>query len=249
MVEPLIRLRNVSKYFQGRCVLRNLNLEIFRGEILVVLGKSGSGKSVLLRQIMGLESSDGGEVIYDPGLLDRSGSLDSGKMGLVFQGGALFDFMSVLDNVSFYLAVHYGKHKISEEEVKERALQVLDWVGLREAAHMAPSRLSGGMRKRVALARSIVYNPEVLLYDEPTAGLDPVTGREIGRLIRKLRDEKSITGIVVTHELDLAVALADRVALHSKGTIVYFADKETFLNSRDVDVAEFLSGYRAGGVL
>ncbi|MEG0037508.1 MAG: ATP-binding cassette domain-containing protein, partial [Victivallaceae bacterium] len=189
-LKPIVRLENITKNFHGRHVLDDLSLEIFRGEILVILGKSGSGKSVLLRQIMSLEAPDSGRVVYDPGLLDASGKPDFGKIGLVFQGGALFDFMSVLDNVAFYLTVHCGKknRKLSDREIGERAFEALTWVGLQEAATLFPSQLSGGMRKRVALARSVVYNPEVLLYDEPTAGLDPVTGGGIGRFIRNLRD-------------------------------------------------------------
>ncbi|WP_213357617.1 ABC transporter ATP-binding protein [Chlamydiifrater phoenicopteri] len=224
----LIIVDRISKSYsdsQGspKTVLDRVSLELYVGELLVVLGKSGTGKSVLLRHIVGLEKPDSGRVYYAPELRDDRGGLKKNSVGLVFQGGALFDFLSVRENIAFPLRFHKDslpREKDEQEEViRSKVSQALFEVGLEGIEDCMPSELSGGMRKRVSLARSMVYSPKVLLYDEPTSGLDPITSREISQLIVRLRKDKGVCGIVVTHDMSLARDIADRIAVHHEGRL------------------------------
>ncbi|AFS27125.1 ABC transporter ATP-binding protein [Chlamydia psittaci] len=254
MVEPWISVDRIYKSYcntegQGHTVLQGISLQVFPDELLVILGKSGTGKSVLLRHIIGLEVPDSGEVRYAKELTHK-GRLKDFTIGMVFQGGALFDFLSVRENVTFGLHAYNERHKVfSQREINAKVDQALSNVGLSYAADFMPSKLSGGMVKRVALARSLVYSPKLVLYDEPTAGLDPMTSREMTHLIFQLRKEQGIGGIVITHDITLALALADRIAIHDQGTIPRIYTKEEFVRTNDALVRQFFAGHQHGEML
>lgn len=236
----MIRIRNLWKRYGSNDVLKGLNLDVNEGEILVILGRSGVGKSVLLRQIIGIEKPDQGTVEIDGVLisaLNRRELFQAVKqMGMLFQSSALFDSMNVEENTIFYLKQH-GDPKTgkdySPEELDQRIVESLNMVGLLDARKKMPSDLSGGMRKRAGLARLIAYRPRMLLYDEPTTGLDPITAQQINELIVKTQDELKGTSIIVTHDINSALYIADRIALHRDGQIVHIGEPEEFLKIDD----------------
>lgn len=242
----MIRIRNLYKSYQGNRVLKGLNLTIETGETLVILGRSGVGKSVLLRQIIGLEKPDEGEVEIDDVMIHHLKGSEFYRtileMGMLFQASALFDSMTVGENTAFYLRQHGKKDgsMYSEKEIKDKTAEALTMVGLEGKEEIMPGELSGGMRKRAALARLIVYRPKILLYDEPTAGLDPITAMQINELIVKIQDELHSTSIVVTHDICSAFFVADRIAMHHDGKILYIATKEEFIKIEDPIVQTFL---------
>jgi len=209
---PLIELRHVSKAFGRLVVLEDLSLSIDAGKCIVVIGASGTGKSVLLKHIVGLLRPDKGEVWYDGQRIDILTERKLMKVrlqfGFLFQQGALFDSMNVLENVSFPLVEHSNK---KSEEVREIATHKLSMVGLKDAGKKMPSELSGGQKKRVALARAIALDPKVILYDEPTTGLDPIRADVINELIIKLQKGLKVTSIVVTHDMQSTLKIADRI--------------------------------------
>lgn len=237
----MIEVKDLWKSYDGHNVLRGLSLTIKAGETLVILGRSGCGKSVLLKQIIGLEKPDSGEVLVDGVSISSLRESDLyfaiREMGMLFQASALFDSMTVGENTAFYLRQH-NKH--SEKETKTLVSHALKMVGLEGKETAMPSDLSGGMRKRAALARLIVYRPKILLYDEPTTGLDPITAMQINDLIVKIQKELNATSIVVTHDLCSAFHVADRIALNHEGKIVYIATKEEFVKIDDPIVQTFL---------
>ncbi|AHK63271.1 Sulfate/thiosulfate import ATP-binding protein CysA [Chlamydia avium] len=245
MKEPWIIVDSIDKSYcdsegQKYQVLHGVSLQVFPDEFLVILGKSGTGKSVLLRHIIGLEIPDSGEVRYSEALTHK-GRLRELTIGMVFQGGALFDFLSVRDNVAFGLHAYNERHKtLSVQEIDEKVNQALANVGLEYVADFMPNKLSGGMVKRVALARSLVYSPKLVLYDEPTAGLDPVTSREMTLLISRVRKEQGIGGVIITHDITLALSLADRIAIHDRGTISRIYTREEFVQTEDPLAKQFL---------
>lgn len=212
--EPIIQLDHVRKYFGSRGVLDDFSLAIHPGETVVILGGSGTGKSVALKLILGLLAADAGIVTFrgaDIHALDEEGLRAMRReVGMLFQGGALFDSMTVFENVAYPLREHYHH---PEEKVREIVAHCLELISLPGIEEMAPSELSGGMRKRVALARAIATNPSVILYDEPTTGLDPANTRRISLLIRKLQQQLHVTSVVVTHDMASAFTVADRIAL------------------------------------
>lgn len=248
MSDPVVELRAVSKAFGEKVVLDAVDLTVARGEVLVILGGSGSGKSVTLRHMNGLTQPDAGEVFVEGVEVSRLAEEELGevrrKVGMLFQMGALFDSMTVFENVAFAL---YEHTKMSGEEIAARVVEVLGFVDLGpDVLSLLPSSLSGGMKKRVSLARTIALKPDVLLYDEPTTGLDPVTAMTINRLIVDLNSRLATTSVVVTHDIASALFVADRIAFLEKGR---FAFVGTPAEARSSDVAAlraFLAAEEAG---
>ena len=238
-----IRFVDIHKSFGDKPVLRGVNLDIGRGETVVVLGGSGSGKSVLLRHAIGLHHPDRGEVWVDGEEITELGEADlvepRKKVGMLFQAGALFDSMTVLDNVAFALREHTDQN---EEQVRERVFEVLALVELEEVENLMPADLSGGMRKRVALARAIALAPRAILYDEPTTGLDPITANTINQLIRSLQERLGVTSIVVTHDIHSAFTVGDRLAFLDEGTIVYEGSAKEAKQATNPKFGRFLRG-------
>ncbi len=231
----MIRLKNVCKSFGENKVLQNLNLEIGNAELFVLVGQSGYGKSVILKHLMGLMKPDSGEVwIDDADMAQLEGRELYRKLldiGMIFQMGALFDSMTVGENVAFYLEEHgirNGK-KIDKEVIPQLVEEALEKVGLKGKENLYPSDLSGGMRKRASIARSVIYQPKYLFYDEPTTGLDPITSVTIIDLIVSQHKELKRTTVVVSHDIVSAIRIADRIGLIENGRILIAAPPEEFM--------------------
>lgn len=243
MAEAVISLRQLNINFGTHTVLDNIDLDVYRGETLAVLGPSGTGKSTVLRSMIGLLEPNGGQIFIQGE--DVSGLDEDGwnrlrmKMGMVFQYSALFDFLTVGENVAFGLRQHTDK---SDEEIQGIVTQMLDLVGLPGTQDLYPAELSGGMKKRVGLARAIAVNPEIVLYDEPTAGLDPIMSRNISRLIKKTQEQLHVTSVLVTHDMQSAFYAADRVAMLYEGHIVAIGTAEEMKNSTNPIVKAFIEG-------
>lgn len=236
----MIHIRNLWKRYGKVDILKGLTLNVEQGEILVILGRSGVGKSVLLRHIIGIEKPDNGVIEVDGIEISSLKQLELYKavknMGMLFQGSALFDSMNVEENTAFHLKQHGNPltgEPYSEAELKEKVSSALAMVGLAGTEKKMPSDLSGGMRKRAGLARLIVYRPSILLYDEPTTGLDPMTAQQISELIVKTQQELKGTSIVVTHDIPSALYIADRIALHQEGKIAHIDTPERFMQIDD----------------
>lgn len=242
----MIEVDDVWKAFDGNDVLKGLNLNIQTGETLVILGRSGVGKSVLLKHIIGITKPDKGSIKVDgvdvATLSGEKLTACTKNMGMLFQGSALFDSMNIEENIGFYLSQHghydTGK-RYTKKEIQDRVDNALEIVGLHGVQKKMPSDLSGGMKKRAALARLIVYRPQYLLYDEPTTGLDPITAMQINELIVKTQQELKATSIVVTHDIISSLFVADRLALHKDGKIAYVATPDEFLKIDD-PIIDFL---------
>jgi phospholipid/cholesterol/gamma-HCH transport system ATP-binding protein len=243
--DELIRFRDVYKSFGPKVVYRGLNLAVQRGEVLTIVGGSGVGKSVMLKMLIGLLKADSGSIVFDGGevtkMRDSELALVRRRVAMLFQSGALFDSISVGDNVAYGLAEHYFE-KMSKADIRERVAWALGLVDLPGVEEMRPSDLSGGMRKRVALARAIALQPEVVLYDEPTTGLDPINTARVNHLIMGLQAKLSITSIVVTHDMKSAFTISDKVAMVHSGRIVCHGSVDEFRASRDPRVADFIEG-------
>lgn len=243
MAEAVISLRQLNITFGTHTVLDNIDLDVYKGETLAVLGPSGTGKSTVLRSMIGLLEPNGGQIFIQGE--DVSGLDEDGwnrlrmKMGMVFQYSALFDFLTVGENVAFGLRQHTDK---SDEEIQGIVTQMLDLVGLPGTQDLYPAELSGGMKKRVGLARAIAVNPEIVLYDEPTAGLDPIMSRNISRLIKKTQEQLHVTSVLVTHDMQSAFYAADRVAMLYEGHIVTIGTAEEMKNSTNPIVKAFIEG-------
>jgi len=241
--QPFIRYVDLHKAFGPKAVLCGVNLEVEQGETLVVLGGSGSGKSVLIRHTVGLHRPDRGEVWVDGTEITRLDEDDlietRKKVGFLFQAGALFDSMTVHDNVSFALREHTDW---DEDRVRERVREVLALVELEGVDELMPSDLSGGMRKRVALARAVVLAPRAVLYDEPTTGLDPITANTINELIRSLQERLGITSIVVTHDIHSALSVGNRIAFLYDGVIRFHGTTAEAREAREPLLRNFLQG-------
>jgi len=239
---PIVAVKELRKSFGDHIVLNGINLSVNRGETLAVLGRSGTGKSVLLRLIIGLEIPDSGSVcIHGQNIvglaLDQMGEIRK-KMGFLFQHAALYDSLTVAENVEFPLAHH--RRDMSRSERGDRVKQLLAEVGMEGDLNKMPSDISGGMQKRVGLARALALEPEILLLDEPTAGLDPISSAEIDDLILKLQRERKMASIVVTHDLHSARTIANRLALLDQGNVVIEGKYEDLQQSDIALVKEFL---------
>ena len=240
---PAIELRGVHKAFGANRVLRGVDLAIHEGETFTILGGSGSGKSVCLKHMMGLLKPDAGRVfVFGEDITDKSETalVATRKVqSLIFQSAALFDSLSVFENVAYPLR----EHRVgSEREIAERVAACLEAVGLPGIANRMPAELSGGMRKRVGVARGIALEPRVILYDEPTTGLDPANQRRVGELIVALQERLRVTSVIVTHELELCFAVSNRVGLLKGGVIAAQGSADAIRNSDEADVRAFLSG-------
>jgi len=241
--EPLFQIRGLVKSYDGRTVLDGVDLDIHRGECLVILGRSGSGKSVTLRQLNGLEKPDAGSVAFDginvSELDERELFPVRRRIAMLFQSGALFDSMNVRDNIAFPLREHTD---LGEAEIAGRVRERLAMVHLKEVEEKMPSELSGGMRKRAALARSLALDPEVVLFDEPTTGLDPTTSATIGKLIDSIQGTLGVTAVVVTHDIPLARRVGDRLAYLSNGKFTFVGPWAEADRADNREFADFLAG-------
>ncbi len=240
---PIIELSGVCKSLGGQPVLHGLDLRVERGETVVIMGRSGAGKSVILKHMVGLMAPDSGEVAFDGHRLDSLSRAElrelRKRMGMLFQGAALFDSMSVGGNISLGLRKHTRLGNTEIEQVVERKLAV---VGLSGTAAKMPAALSGGMRKRVGLARAIAMDPEVVFYDEPTTGLDPITADSINELILSTRNSLGATAIVVTHDVASALKVGTRICLLSGGRIVFEGTPEQVRVTGHPEMKQFLAG-------
>ncbi len=246
----MIEIIELHKSFGKNHVLRGVNLKIDKGESVVVLGGSGSGKTVLLRQIIGLSKPDKGTVMIDGIEISRLNENELNefrkKFGMLFQSSALFDSMSVWENVGFALRQHT---KLHDAKIKEIAREKLALVGLVGVEDIMPSELSGGMRKRVALARAIAMEPEILLYDEPTTGLDPIMAAAINDLIIEMREKLNITSIAITHDIKSAYRIADRIAMLYNGIIIETGTPDEIKNTSNPVVRQFIEGSAVGPIV
>jgi phospholipid/cholesterol/gamma-HCH transport system ATP-binding protein len=243
--EVLIRFRNVKKRFGPKVIYDALDLDVRRGETLTVMGGSGVGKSVMLKMLIGLLVPDDGSILFDGTELMKLDDTQYGvirrRIGMLFQGAALFDSLTVGENVAYGLREHFH-HKMTEAEIEERVATSLQLVGLPGIFDMVPSDLSGGMKKRVGLARTIALQPEVILYDEPTTGLDPVNTARINHLITGISDALKITSIVVTHDMGTAFSVSDKLAFIYRGKVLMHGTPEEFKTSKDVRIYNFIHG-------
>jgi len=237
----MIRFENVVKVLGGRAVLDGVSFEVQRGETFVIVGPSGAGKSVTLKHMVRLLTPDEGRVFVGETCVSEATGRDleqiRTRFGYLFQGGALLAWLSMAENVALPLR---EKTNMSEDEIRARVMEMLRLVGLEEHADKMPDELSGGMRKRAALARAIIRQPEIVLYDEPTSGLDPVTSRTIDSLIERLKREMGVTSVVVTHDLHSALSIGTRIAMLYEGRISELATPETFVASQREEVRSFL---------
>ncbi len=221
MEDTVIEIEHVKKSFGNKIVLKDVNLKISRGENVVVFGKSGSGKSVLIKCLVGLIECDAGKINVlgnDIGELEISElNVVRKKIGFLFQGGALYDSMTVKENLEFPLR---GEKQLSKRQIDDLVIEELGNVGLPDAANKMPSELSGGMRKRIGLARTLILKPEIILYDEPTTGLDPITSKEISRLILDIQKKYTTTSIIITHDVECARLTANRIVVIHEGEFI-----------------------------
>jgi len=241
--EPVIEINNLKKSFGEQVVLKNVSLKLYIGENLVVLGRSGSGKSVLIKCIVRLLNPDEGAIrVLGENVselnTDGLGVLRQ-KIGFLFQSGALYDSMTVKQNLEFPL--RRKKMKLTEKEIEEKVNEVLESVGLADALHKMPSQLSGGMRKRISLARSIVVDPMIMLYDEPTTGLDPVTSDEISSLINDVQKKYKTSSIIITHDIKCARNTANRMIMLNEGEVYKEGKAADFENSTDPFIQSFFN--------
>ena len=225
-----IKIQNISKSFDNKLILDSISCEFMNNQVNVILGKSGTGKSVLLKILIGLFEPDSGSLLIDGEELKNSLSKNDITMSYIFQSSALLNSLSVIDNVTFFL----DEHNIGTKDDRlSKAYDILTSLGIRDSSDKMPSDLSGGMRKRVAIARSLVVNPDIILYDEPTAELDPINTKIISKIINDLNSEKSITQVVVTHDIGLAYSIADKISILDEGKIVISGDIEEVKKSNN----------------
>lgn len=245
----MIKVSHLFKAINGQEILKDINLDLARGEITVILGESGSGKSVLLQHLIGLFKPDRGSVEIDGQDITKMHERDLREVrkgiGYLFQDGALYDFMTVAENVAFPLQEHTN---LKSEQILEKAHRTLKTMGLEGAEGKYPSELSGGMKKRVSLARAIFSRPSIILYDEPTTGVDPITAAAINELIKNLHDKLQVTSIVVTHDMTSAYYVADSIAMLYKGKIIIDGSPSEIQNTEHPVVRQFITGAAKGPI-
>ncbi len=245
----MIELKNVTKYYNSHVVLKDLSIEIQEGEIFVIIGMSGTGKTVTLRHISGLTDPDYGTVLIEGIRMNNASSRVKErlrrKMGVVFQSGALINWLTVGENVSLPLK---EQTDMTDDDIYEAVMTKLKLLRMDDAYYKMPSEISGGMRKRACLARVLVRNPEIILYDEPTSGLDPVMSTVINDLIKRTNAEFGVTSVVVTHDMESAFYLADRIAMLYNGEIVQCDSPENIRNSEHPVVRQFITGEISGPI-
>ncbi len=245
----MIEAKKVYKSFNDRLVLNELSLSIQKGETLVIIGRSGCGKSVFLKHVIGIIKPDQGEILIDGINVSKLSSRDINRFrmrfGMVFQGSALFDSLAVGENVGFGLIEHT---KLSRKAIAARVEESLELVGLKGIQDLKPSELSGGMKKRVAIARAICIKPEILLYDEPTTGLDPIMADAINDLIIEMHDKLKITSLVVTHDMTSAYKIGSRIAMMYQGQIVQAGAPDEIRNTQNPVVRQFITGSARGPI-
>ena len=245
----MIEIHNLYKAFGAQMILNNLSLTVRRGETKAVIGRSGVGKSVLLKNIVGLIKPDSGSIkingVEVTDLNEKSYDKLRMEIGMVFQGGALFDSMNVGENVAFVLNEFMNLNKTT---VRDRVADALALVGLKDVEYMMPSQLSGGMKKRVSLARVLCMEPQIILYDEPTSEVDPITAAAVNHLIIELRDKLKVTSIVVTHDMNSAFQIADSIAMFYRGQVIADGSPEQIKNSKHPVVQQFITGQANGPI-
>ena len=245
----MIEIVNLTKFFGLHKVLDNLNLKIAKGTTCVIIGRSGCGKSVLLKHIVGILTPDSGTVKVNGQDISKMKTRDLAalrlKIGMVFQGGALFDSLTVAENVGFGLIEHF---KVPQRELLERVEEALALVDLHGIGSLYPLELSGGMKKRVALARAICMRPEIILYDEPTTGVDPITADSINELIKNLHDKLKVTSVVVTHDMKSAYRVGDKLAMLYQGKIIAEGTPSEIQNTDNPVVYQFVNGLAQGPI-
>lgn len=245
----MIRVRGLSHRFGDRLVLSNIDVDVSAGETVAVMGSSGGGKTTLLRCMAGLLKPTSGSVeLFGSNLYSASSAERAQvrrRIGVVFQGAALFDYLNVHDNVAFGAERHL---KLSRKALSEMVAEKLSLVGLQGTEKLYPSELSGGMKKRVGLARALAMNPEVVFYDEPTSGLDPVTAYAIDALIKEVAEKTNVTSIVVTHDVSAVMRVADRVLFLHDGRIAADLPPKSFKNSKDPAIAEIVEKFQAESI-
>jgi phospholipid/cholesterol/gamma-HCH transport system ATP-binding protein len=238
MGNPSVEVKDLRKSFDGNEVLKGINMNVRKGEIFVIMGPSGSGKSVLLRHMVGLNRADSGSVSIEGKIIDSPEVLSKYRVAMVFQSGALLGSLTVAENVGLYLKEHRLKKPAEIDAIVKEKLAI---VGLTGAEDRMPPQLSGGMKKRVAIARALVMEPQLILYDEPTSELDPLIAVTIGHEIVRMRDQTGATSIVVTHDRGLGFGIADRMAILRDGELVAFGTPEEVRNSEREEVQTFLN--------
>jgi phospholipid/cholesterol/gamma-HCH transport system ATP-binding protein len=245
----MIEIRNLHKSFADKKVLQGVNLDIESGQTTTIIGGSGSGKSVLFKHIIGLMKPDAGSIVVDgeeiSEMTERELYRMVDKFGMVFQGGALFDSMTVAENLAFGIK---KSKTTTPEEIRATVEHSLAQVGLVDVVHLLPAELSGGMKKRVAIARAIAKQPSILMFDEPTTGLDPIMADIINELIIKVSDNKQITSIVITHDMVSAYKISDKIAILFEGRIIETGSPDEIRNTRNAVVRQFIEGKAEGPI-
>ena len=245
----MIEIIDLYKKFEDRPVLDGVNLKINTGETTVIIGRSGCGKSVLLKHIIGLLKPDSGKIMIDgkdvARMDDKELNILRMQFGMLFQGAALFDSLNILENVGFGMIEHTNA---SHDAIAKRVKECLELVGLRGIEKTKPAELSGGMRKRVGLARAICLRPQIMLYDEPTTGVDPIMGDSVNDLIIELHNKLKVTSIAVTHDMTSAYKIADRIAMLYNGKIIASGTPDEIKNSKDPVVKQFVTGASKGPI-
>lgn len=248
-MEPIIELKNISKSYQGTTILKNLSLQIYKGDSIIVIGPGGCGKTVFMKILSLVIAPDDGDIFYfgrnTKEMSVRELNKIRLKMGMLFQNYALFDSLTVRENVGFYLDYH---SKMPDKEISSLVTKNLNMVKLSDIEHLKPSELSGGMKKRVGIARAIIHNPEIIFFDEPTAGLDPITTDSISKMINQLQKELDVTLIAVSNDRVCFRRIGKKMAMMYDGAIYKIDDKNTMLQSDDPVVEQFVNGRRKGPI-